>query len=339
MKSFLLSLLQGLTVKTAVTAAVCVTATAAVTATATGVVYKNKTAQYEDRIEQLEAENQEIAGNGAATGSGGAAAGNAADATAVRVVDGILEVWDGSQWVDYGSVDEVAAADPYHEDNGDRREATEKSVAAKKLEELGLKVNEEGEIVPANPEEKTTKTAPILVGNAVSSKTETPNGITVVKSNGQSTANAGQNKAGNTASTAASAPAAGLTPEQVMAAIQSGKGVPAALAQTTVNDGTVTNVSWTASPSSGGGGDSYSGGGSSGGGSGSGGGSSYSAPSAPVVSSEPSAPSEPAPEPSGGDTGGGGNDDGGGGNDDGGGGGDDGGSDSGEGDGFSEAYY
>ena len=93
MKSFLLSLIQGLTVKAAVTTAVCVTAGVAVTATATTMVYKNKTAEYESTIARLESENS---GNAElANGAGGES-----DETAVRVVDGILEVWDGSQLID-----------------------------------------------------------------------------------------------------------------------------------------------------------------------------------------------------------------------------------------------
>ncbi|MCR5672283.1 MAG: hypothetical protein K6F87_01035, partial [Lachnospiraceae bacterium] len=130
MKEFLLALFPNLTAKAAITAAVCVTAGAAVTATATGVVYKQKVAAYESTIDQLEAKNGEIAE--ASRGSGASGSGGAAAATAVRVVDGILEVWDGSEWVSYGSVDDVTSGDPYYE-NDEKRQETENSVAAKKL--------------------------------------------------------------------------------------------------------------------------------------------------------------------------------------------------------------
>ena len=283
MKNFLLALIPNLTTKAAVTAAVCVVSGAAVTATATGVIYSHKTAEYRSTIERLEAQQEEYAGTAAGeNGTGGPGQGTD---TAVRVVDGILEVWDGTQWVDYGSVDDVEASDPYRE-NDDRKEETERSVASKKLAELGLTINENGEIVAADPE-----TANTVITN---------NGVTVLVGNNAKTANNNATAAVNNAKVAAGSKgnaadakgqsntaAAGSTPEQVMAAIQSGMktGTQAAtqtissLPQSTSPSAGVTNVSWTASPDPYGG-DSDGGGSSGGSGSsGGGGGSSYSAPS------------------------------------------------------------
>ena len=168
MKNFLLGLIPTLTTKTAVTAAVCVVSGAAVTATATGVIYTHKTAQYRETIERLETAQEEKgnAGGSAAYGD----AGEGAD-TAVRVVDGILEVWDGSKWIDYGPVDDVEASDPYYE-NDDRKQETERSVAEKKLAQLGLTINEKGEITAADPSLQNTvpaqNKAGVLVGNKTS---------------------------------------------------------------------------------------------------------------------------------------------------------------------------
>ena len=280
MKNFLLALIPHLTTKAAVTAAVCVVSTAAVTATTTGIIYSHKTAEYKDTIERLEAQQEE--NSGVAAGENKQAGSGQATDTAVRVVDGILEVWDGSQWVDYGSVDDVEASDPYRE-NDDRKEETERSVASKKLAELGLAINEKGEIVAADPEAANTVVTnngiTVLVGNNANAKNTNAATAATAANSGKGVAGVRNNAAdargeSNTA-------VAGNTPEQVMAAIQSGMktGTPAAtqtisaLPQSTSPSAGVTNVSWTASPDPYGGDDHDSGGNSGGGG---GGGSSYS---------------------------------------------------------------
>ena len=285
MKNILLSLIPYLTSKAAVTAAVAVTAGAVVTATATTVVYRQKVAGYEETINRLEASQ---AGAEAVNGSDN----NEADSTAVRVVDGILEVWDGSQWVDYGPIDSVRSADPFY-DNDEKREELEKSVAEKKLDELGLKIDEDGKIVPKTQEENgdvpAKKTAPILVGTLTDGSRQ--NNVSPGANTGKSANDTASKK--QTVQTPAQTPAtAGLTPEQVMAAIQSGRTIASMPQSTSPGEG-VTNVNWTAQPSSGdggggssdsgsndnndnNGGDNSSGGGSSSGGGGGGGGETVS---------------------------------------------------------------
>ncbi|MBR4169371.1 MAG: hypothetical protein IKR47_06575 [Lachnospiraceae bacterium] len=145
MKSFLLTLFPNLTAKAAITAAVCVTAGAAATATVTTVVYQQKSAKYQETIRQLEAE-QSLAEDAATGGSGSAAVNAGLQDANVRIVDGMLQVWNGNEWEDYGTVDEVESKDPFYE-NREQKEATEKSVAQKKLAERGLTYDEEGKIV------------------------------------------------------------------------------------------------------------------------------------------------------------------------------------------------
>ncbi len=278
MKNFLLTLLPNLTTKAAVTAAVCVTTGAAVTATATTVVYNHKVAEYEKTINEISGEDGTGTGNAGGTNAPGAVAGAPGSATAVRVVDGILEIWDGTQWTDYGSVDDIQSGDPYYDSgNDEKREQLEKSVAAKKLDELGLKINEEGQVVPKTPEEAggnevaavNNKQLPILVGSSIN------DGKQAAQDNTKKTGDAASDKkkqtaAASTQSTNANTAAtAGLTPEQVMAAIQ-GSGTIASMPMSASS--TVTTSTWTASDSGGGGGggpDPYSpdsGGGDSGGG-------------------------------------------------------------------------
>ncbi|MCR5673959.1 MAG: hypothetical protein K6F87_09640 [Lachnospiraceae bacterium] len=239
MKNFLLALFPNLTAKAAVTAAVCVTAGAAVTATATTVVYNHKTEQYKKTIDRLEEESAQNDGGTQNSPTGD-------DTTAVRVVDGRVEVWDGDDWVDYGSVDEVASKDPYYE-NESKREETEKNVAAKKLAELGYAVDASGKVVKLNSEENngapvTGNTIPVLVGNTVINNVSDTNS----KKSGQ-TANssATSNSAATTNSTAAAAqtpagtiPVVGLTP------------TISSIPDTSAPNAGVTNVSWTAEPSS-----------------------------------------------------------------------------------------
>lgn len=293
MKNFLLALLPNLTTKAAVTAAVCVTAGAAASGAVTTVVYNNKTAEYKETIEELQEEVAEVSGSegGSKSVANGGSADGSQQATAVRVVDGILEVWDGSQWASYGSVDDVRSEDPFYE-NEDKRAEVEKSVAEKKLDELGLEINEEGEIVKkepvpgadpasgdeAQPEAGKKKETIILVGSTAGS------GNTNSNNN-----NTGKASKSSKAAVAAAAPAsaAAMTPEQVMAAIQAGGIAPGATTLSTSPSAGVTNVSWTTPSSSGGGG----GGGGGGGSSDSGGGGSVSQPV-----SQPSQPSQPVEE-------------------------------------------
>ena len=105
MKNLLLAIFPNLTAKAAITAAVCVTAGAAVTATATTVVYNHKTQQYRETIDRLESETADDPAVTAKSATNG-------EDTAVRVVDGRVEVWDGNEWIDYGSVEDVASKDP-----------------------------------------------------------------------------------------------------------------------------------------------------------------------------------------------------------------------------------
>lgn len=281
MKSFLLTLFPNLTAKAAITAAVCVTAGAAVTATATTVVYNHKTEQYKETIDRLEAESAQ---NGGSTQTGSS---TSDDTTAVRVVDGRVEVWDGSEWVDYGSVDEVASKDPYYE-NGSKREETEKSVAAKKLADLGYAVDENGNVVKLNSEDDNTaatngNTIPVLVGNKVINNANAATG----KKSGQTTN--GTATANNTA--AVQTPAGSI---QVVGLAPTISSIP----DTSAPNAGVTNVSWTAQPTSSGSYDPY--GGSSGGGGSSG--SSGGGDGGGAVSSTPTSTqseSSSTPEPSG----------------------------------------
>ncbi len=311
MKNFLLALLPNLTTKAAVTAAVCVTAGAAASGAVSTAVYTHKTAEYKETIQQLEEEvaQTSVSGGGSVAKSGD----GSQQATAVRVVDGILEVWDGSDWVDYGSVDDVRSGDPFYE-NEDKRAEVEQSVAAKKLDELGLEINEEGEIVKKEPvpgeDPAATDTAQagagkkdtiILVGSTAGAGNNSAN---TNKNNTGKTANTSKAAAAATATTVATA---GLTPEQVMATIQAGGIAPGATTLSTSPTAGVTNVSWTTPSSSGGGGGGGGGGGSSDSG---GGGGSVSQP----VSQPSSGGGDTGGGGGGGDTGGGGGDTGGGGN-------------------------
>ena len=253
MKNFLLNLLPYLTSKAAITAAVCVSATAAVTATATTVAYNHKVADYERTIDALEAEQKGDKNDPAAskmTGEGDIS-------TAVRVVDGILEVWDGNSWTDYGSVDDILSSDPFFGGSDDeKKREVEKSVAAKKLDELGLKLNEEGQIVPKEDSEIQSGTASdkktvILVGStAKADKSSDQKKATASNGTGNNTKNG---KSADQVTNPASAINPALTREQVMAAIQ-GSGSIASMPMSAAS--TVTTATWTAQPSSGGGSDS-----------------------------------------------------------------------------------
>lgn len=271
MKNFLLALIPKLTTKAAITAVACVTAGAAVSATTTAVIYNNKVEQYEKTIERLES-GEQAGGNGQDAG--------AAPSTEARVVDGVLEIWDGTMWVSYGPVADVAAADPFYE-NSDKKNEIEKSVAERKLESLGLKVDENGEIVPIDP-------------NSGTSVNKTEDGIMVLVGTTAPTASskaAAQAKSSSTSNT----PAPVVSNLTGVAGERTADPNLSALPATTI-----TNTTWTASPSSGGG--SGSSGGSSGGGSsdsGSSGGSSGGSVSAPA-STPASAPVAETPSSSGG---------------------------------------
>ncbi len=296
MKNFLLALLPNLTTKAAVTAAVCVTAGAAASGAVTTVVYNNKTAEYKETIQELQEEVAEVSGSegGSKSVANGGSADGSQQATAVRVVDGILEVWDGSQWASYGSVDDVRSEDPFYE-NEDKRAEVEKSVAEKKLDELGLEINEEGEIVKkepvpgadpasgdeAQPEAGKKKETIILVGSTAGSGN--------TNSNNNNTGKASKSSKAAVAAAAPASAAAGLTPEQVMATIQAGGIAPGATTLSTSPTAGVTTVSWTTASSSGGGGGGGGGGNSGGGGGDSGGGGSAQPVSQPA--------SQPASQP------------------------------------------
>ena len=329
MKEYLTILISFIKSKAVISAGICAVAGASVAGAVTGTVYKHKIVDYESEITRLEAQQKD-------TDVSTESSPDEAVDTAVRVVDGILEVWNGSDWISYGSIDDVEAADPYLENDEKRRE-TEKSVAAKKLEELGLMINENGEIVPADTDNgKSSTSTPILVGNAI------------VKKTGNSSQNSSTGGNNTTSQQAASANAS-ITPEQVMAAIQSGTATQtiSSLPQSTSPSAGVTNVSWTAQPSSSGssGGESSYSGGSSGGSSG-GGAASYTTPTTTdTTGGTTSTEGSSGSSDSGGSSGGGGDSGGssGGGGDSGGssdsGSSDSGSSDSGsEGDGFSEDY-
>ncbi len=251
MKSFLLTLFPNLTAKAAITAVACVTAGAAATAAVTTVVYQQKSAEYQKTINELQSANQDAAA------LADAAAGDFdAKDTNIRVLDGMVQVWDGEQWVDYGTVDEVASGDPFYE-NAAQKEQTEKAVVEKQLAKQGLTVDEDGKIVKISVGEVEQEEKKLLVGSA-------------------SVENGTQNKAGAKAGVQAGAQAGAVLP---------GTPVIMGIPQTTDPNAATTVTTWTSGGSdggsSGGGSDdsadsapASSGGGSSGGGGNSGGGSS-----------------------------------------------------------------
>ena len=182
MKGFLLGLFPNLTAKGVIAIAACTVAGAAVAATATTVVWQKKDAQYQDQISRLEANAQQAPQDAAQKDD----AGN----PDIRIVDGMMQIWNGEEWVDYGPVDDVVSKDPFYE-NTEQKEATEKTVAQKKLAELGLTVDEEGKIVSLHVgDTKEDQTASVLVGTKSASAGNGKNSAKAAGANANAAANA-----------------------------------------------------------------------------------------------------------------------------------------------------
>ncbi|MBR6451696.1 MAG: hypothetical protein IKS87_03250 [Lachnospiraceae bacterium] len=211
MKKLLLTLFSNLSAKTAVTAALCLVTGAAVTAGVTTAIHQKKDAGYEETIARMEEESAKMREK--------ISKDQQPSDVNVRVFDGRVQVWDGTQWVDKGSVEEVASRDPLSVDE-EKKNATEEAVLSKKLDELGYTKDENGNVTAKDAEGNAAKggTEKLTVGTNAQTKNETA-------SSGKKT-------------------------KQTQAAAD----VITALPMATVPANETVNTTWTSQPSSGGGG-------------------------------------------------------------------------------------
>lgn len=264
--------------KVVATAVVSVAAGGAVVGGVTNAVYDEKIAQYDNKIAAYE---NRIAEAGEAAPAASLAD---LDGQTLRVFDGIVQIWDGTNWTDYANVSDFEASDPYYGFE-EKSAAVENQVIAEKLEAAGLMVNEEG-IIVENPDAvvaDSDEDVPKLVAGTIKEERTVQN-----------------NKQDTGAVPVIQVLSSGATSGVAGARVAN----PAAVAQTwTDNSGgssSSSNYSWSDSSSSSGSSSPTP---------------SYSAPSsdpAPAPSSDPAPAPSSDPAPSGGDSGGGGGDSGGG---------------------------
>ena len=182
----------------------------------------------------------------------------------VRVFDGVVQVWDGTTWNDYATVEEIQAQDPFYESE-EKRASVELAVLNEKLAEAGIVQDENGDLVPIA---EIADGENFVVGTITVERQDQPAANNNKKSNDN--ANANQQAIDQAALAQAQAQAAA----QAAAAAQAqGQATPAP---------TWSDPGWSNNDSGGGGGDNGGGGGGSS--------DPAPAPSAPE-------PAPPAPEP------------------------------------------
>lgn len=236
--------------KTAVVSVAGVTAGAVVATGATSVAYKNEIKHYKNviasgAIDEYKEAKESKDGN---TQSENGLSLNALEGQTLRVFDGMVQIYTEDGWTDYATVDDIEKQDPFY-GTDEKRAAVELEVLNEKLEEAGIVLNEEGQLVKAEELLDSTETKGTLF---------TAGSILVEKSAG--TAVGANTKSSATSNSKSGVAGAMMDQATLMALAQAAPTDPNAAAQLqkAVESGTVI-----AAPSGGGGGTGSSGGGSS----------------------------------------------------------------------------